>query len=85
MKNISVLLGGLVMLFLVQGCAVYTPYGYGPSVSVGNPYPYYGYRPQYYGNYGWGVHHGWGGGHGWNGGGYGWGGHHGWGGGHRYH
>jgi hypothetical protein len=78
MKKIPVLLM-VLMLFLIQGCAVYTPYGYGPNVSVGYPYPAQGYRPQYYGsygNYGWGGHHGWGGGHGWNRGGHGGGGYH---------
>jgi hypothetical protein len=83
MNKISILLIALTILTVTPSCAVYTPYGYGPSVSVGYSYPYYsypyyGYRPHYYGSYGqfgWRGHRGWGGGHGW-------GMHHGWGGGH---
>jgi hypothetical protein len=92
MNRKSILLLGLIILFLMQGCAVYSPYAQG-----GYYYPSYGfgYRPNYngYPGYGWGRggyggggHHGWGAGryswgghhHGWGGGGYGWGGHHGW-------
>ena len=75
MKKIVVLVF-LLGFALIQGCAVYPPYGHHAAYNSYN----YGYQPNR--NQGWGGHHhGSGGGHGWNGGGNGWGGHHGWGGG----
>ncbi len=71
MKKMIALVSIIAFALVLQGCAVYPPYGYSGG--------YNGYQSN--GNYGGGRHHGWGGGHGWNGGGNGWGGHHGWGGG----
>ena len=52
MKKILSFLLIVMLAFLVQGCAVYTPYA-----PVGYSYPAYGYgyRPGYYnpGHYGW--------------------------------
>jgi hypothetical protein len=64
MRRLSIFFYVILMMVLMQGCAVYPP-GYG-----------YGYRPHYYGHHdGYGYGHGWGGHHRW-GGDSGWGGHH---------
>jgi hypothetical protein len=55
----------LTVLFQLQGCAVHTPYAYGPNVSIGYSYPAYAYTPHYY-------RPGWSGYGGWRGGNYGW-------------
>lgn len=73
MRKIFVLTAVVAFALILQGCAVYPPYG--PAVG--------------YNSYGGGHHHHrhhGGGGHGWHGGGRGWGGDRGWrGGGHGYH
>jgi len=62
-KTKSVLLLGLTLMILMQGCAVYPPYG------PGYGYSGYGYRPHHHGYNGWrGGGDGWGGHHGWGGG-----------------
>ncbi len=64
MKKISALLFGLMLVFLMEGCAVYTPYPAGVAVA-----PAYGYQPHYYGGHGWhGGGNGWGRNRGWGGG-----------------
>jgi hypothetical protein len=55
MKTKTALLFGLILMLLMHGCAVYTPYAPGYS------YPGYGHQPY---DYGWrGGGRGWGGGH----------------------
>lgn len=82
MKSRALIFIGIVGISWLPGCAVYTPYAYGPSLSVGYAYPVYLYPPYRYrpygwgsGGYGWGGHHYWGG---WHGSGHGWGGGHHW-------
>jgi hypothetical protein len=71
MKKIIVLTAFLGFVLILQGCAIYPPFGHR---AVYNSYNYGGDRN---GNRGWGGHHGGGGGQNWNGGGNGWRGGHG--------